>query len=114
MSILLEIGPGRFSLLEVRGLGGEDRQEGLDRIGIEFPTTLLSPLLPGLAVGIQTLRERIESLFGVETIDNLHRLREELAGQIRGPSHAWDSWSVLHDVRGREIGSPGSLDEVDE
>jgi hypothetical protein len=85
MSILLEIGAGRLSLLVVRGLGGEDRQEGLDPTGIEFRATLLGPLLPGLAVGIQTLRERMESLFGVKTIDNLHRLREELAGEIPDP-----------------------------
>ena len=46
MSMLSEIGPGRFSLLVMGGLGGEDRKQGLDPAGIEFPTTLLGPLLP--------------------------------------------------------------------
>ena len=85
MSILVEIAPGRFSLSEVEGLGGEDRKQGLDPTGIEFLTTLLGPLLPGLAVGIQTLGERMESFFGVESIDDLHRLREELAAEVPNP-----------------------------
>ena len=85
MSILVEIGAGRLSLLVMGSLGGEDRQQGLDSTGIEFDATLLSPLLCQLVIGIQTLGERVETLLSVESIDNLHGLREEFTAHVPDP-----------------------------
>ena len=85
MAIFLKVVVGGSSLLVALPLRGEDRKDRLDPTRIEFPATLFGPSLAPVAISIQTLGQLMQSLLGVETIDDLHGLREQFPCQVPDP-----------------------------